>query len=368
MSNKRTKIPRESREMRDELCRSLGIEEGLLPFVGELLDVSQEEESWRKTIEVLLANFALSVVVPEDKYGEVAGYVEASRFRRRFTYFRAPRGTGASVTLDSSRISGKVQIRPDAWCRSWLQMRLLGDYPHRCCETVEQFKAERERAVTKNMHVKGGDRSYKESQFTERDFDILGWSNEAKIADFRARLAHIQADIVAREKEVTNLSATAKGVSGGLGLVRQITQISSFRSIDVATIETEITIASDRREELEASDSKLAQLTATLKEAEIEKDGVAKQRDIEVQAEGELKETISQLKQSRMLYGGRFNKACEDFDWHAWENDVRVFRGSAPLVIDNLGGGGGGKYKRYSTRSMWRFAQAILRQTGSRTS
>lgn len=333
MSSKRTKIDRRYREMRDEICRELGFNEGLLPFVGELVDVPASEEPWRKTIEVLLHNFALSVVVPDDLYPQVAGYVERSQFRRRFTYFRAPRGTGAGLTLDNGRIYGKVSIRPDAWCRGWLQQALLRDFDHKCCGSIEDFKAEHGRAVTKNMHVKGGERSFKESSMAERDFDILGWSNEAKIAEFRSRLVRLRAEIATKEQSAATLGNEAKGVTSGLGLVRLITQITSFRSIDVGSIETEIAIAVDRRTELEANDASLRELTNSLKEAETESAQVSGLRDQEIRAEGEVTQTIEQRTKERASFGKRFNEAAADFDWRAWEADAMTFRGDSSLSL-----------------------------------
>jgi uncharacterized protein YPO0396 len=337
MALKRTKIPRHFREMRDEICSALKINEGLLPFVGELVDVSDGDKLWRRTIEVLLNSFALSVVVPDDIYGSVVGYVEHSEFRSRFTYYRAPRGTGVNAKLDASRVYGKLQIRPDAWCRGWLMQSLIRDFDHRCFDRIEDFKAERGRAVTQNFHVKGGERSFKEARrrLETGDFDILGWSNEAKIAELRKRLNDLDGELKLKDDKINKMQQEAKGVSGGIALVRQITAITGYRAIDVSTIEIELTTAQDRITELENSDSQMKELLHNLSEAKGEKEGVTMLRDKEVDAAGKVDLQISQRGKERTEITTRFNQSNE-FDWKSYKSAALEFRGTGPLVLGDL--------------------------------
>lgn len=338
MTSKRTKIPRHFRDMRAEICRELGINEGLLPFVGELIDVPESEGAWRLTIEVLLNSFALSVVVPDDLYGGVAGYVDRSDFENRFTYYRAPRGTGLNATLDSGRVYGKLQIRPDAWCRGWLIQSLVRDYDHRCCEQMDAFKAERGRAITRNLHVKGGERAFKEAKrrLANGDFNILGWSNEAKIAELRNRLNELDRQAKAKELAIAQMQKDANGINSGISLVRQITALASFRAIDVATIETELTTTQDRIQELEASDSTLKELTANLKQAEIEKDSLTGLIEKEVGSATRLETQIEQRTEERAGIATRFNQMNAEYDWKPFETEALSIRGEAPLTLTDL--------------------------------
>lgn len=338
MASKRTKIPRHFREMRDEICGALKINEGLLPFVGELVDVSDADKPWRRTIEVLLHNFALSVVVPDDLYGSVAGYVEHSEFRNRFTYYRAPRGTGVGAKLDDSRVYGKLQIRPDAWCRGWLMQSLIRDFDHRCFDRIEDFKAERGRAVTQNFHVKGGDRSFKEARrrLETGDFDILGWSNEAKIAELKKRLNSLDQELKLKDDAIEKMQQDAKGINAGIGLVRQITAITSYRSIDVPTIEIERLTTCDRITELENSDSKMKELLHALSEAKGEKEGVTMLRDKEIDAAGKVESQVDQREKERDEITIRLNHLNPEFIWKAHESAALEIRGSEPLVLSGL--------------------------------
>lgn len=338
MTSKRTKIPRYFREMRDEICRELKIEEGLLPFVGELIDVAEAESSWRFTIEVLLNNFALSVVVPNNLYAQVTGYIENSDFRNRFTYYRAPHDTGLTATLDSSRVYGKLQIRPDSWCRSWLMQTLIRDFDHRCCEHIDDFKKESGRAVTQNLHVKGGARSFKEAKrrIETGEFDILGWSNEAKLEELRNRLIEKSRQLKALETEAAKMQSDANGVFGGISLVKQITTIASFRSIDVATIETELTTTQDRIQELEESDSTLKELTASLRQADEEKTAISALRDKAVASATTMEDRSMQRTKERSEIASRFNRLNAEFDWKSFVPEAIEIRGDDPLTLVDI--------------------------------
>jgi uncharacterized protein YPO0396 len=340
MMTKRTKIPREFRAMREEICRELNLSEGQLPFVGELIDVIPAEESWRHTIEVLLNNFALSVVVPEgDIHRQVTGYVEHSKFRRRFVYFAAPRGTGATVSWVNSYVHAKLVLREDAWCRGWLLQKLLEDFNYKCCETDEEFKSARGRAVTRNKHIRSGDRSLRESDYRNwQDFDILGWSNEAKIRQLQSEVQAIQRDIQTKESDAANMQKEASGFAGGLILVRKLIEIPSYRAIDESTISLELTTATDRRRELEENDDEIKALNASLKEATDELAAVRNLLESERVAEAVKRDRIKEHKTRRGDYGDCFNKAAEEFDWREWESTVKEFRGDKPLAFIGMDG------------------------------
>ncbi len=60
---RRSNIPAEQVAMRAALCKALGLSEDVMPFVGELLQVREEERVWEGVAERLLRNFGLSLLV-----------------------------------------------------------------------------------------------------------------------------------------------------------------------------------------------------------------------------------------------------------------------------------------------------------------
>jgi uncharacterized protein YPO0396 len=215
---------------------------------------------------------------------------------------------------------------------------LVRDFDHRCCERIDEFKSERGRAITQNLHVKGGERSFKEARrrLDSGDFDILGWSNENKIAELRSRLGELDRELKAKDDLIARMLSDAKGIDGGIGLVRHITALASFRSIDTATIETELTTTQDRITELEGSDSKLKELTENLRQAEEEKRGVSMLHEKEIGARSKVEEWLGQRRKERKEIAARFNEMNAAFDWKGHESAALAWRGAAPLVLADL--------------------------------
>ncbi len=318
---KRTKIHKRNRDMRDEICANLQIEEGLLPFAGELMDVPESEQQWRHSIEVLIHGFAQSVIVPENIYPRVSGYVENSRFRKRFTYFKAYRGKGLTANLEATRVFGKIQIREDAWCRAWLLERLTSDYDHLCCNSELQFREARGNAITRNLHVRTGLRIFKESPDSLRDFDVLGWSNESKIQWMLEQWNALKTSIAEIEESARNASKDAQSQRIGSEVAKKICEISDFRKVDVESIKSDIEIAVQRREEIEANDDAVKAILGAEKEARDEKKAVGSLRDQKMKEKNSAETKKEKLKETRRQFATRFNNNAEDFDWKAYESE-----------------------------------------------
>lgn len=337
LQGRKDKIPGVFRGMRKTICDDLGLPEAALPFAGELLDVPDSEREWRRSLEFLLHGFALSVLVPEEHYRRFSGYVERSEFRKRLVYFQVPKGTGLTATLEASRAYGKIAIKPDAWCRGWLQQRLVSDFSHRCANTMEEFWQETGPALTKNRHVKSGARSVKEGTDSDRDLDILGWSNEGKIAELQRQLGVLQQKARQLDSEAQKLEADAKGMRSGIALLSNIAAIQTYRAVDEAGISAELVVTTERRRELEASDETWKQLNASLTEAQQEKDSVGKQRDGVL---GEFATRGSEIKvwnEKRGAYSAKVNAAAvDDFDWKSHEEAVREFRDDTQMSLKGL--------------------------------
>ena len=62
-----------------------------MPFAGELLQVREEERDWEGAAERLLRSFGLSLLVPDECYARVAGWVDAKHLGGRLVYFRVRR-------------------------------------------------------------------------------------------------------------------------------------------------------------------------------------------------------------------------------------------------------------------------------------
>ena len=72
LTKRTSNLPASHTELREQLCKDLGLTPEELPYAGELLDVVEGHSEWRGAAERVLRGFALSLLVPQVHYDEVA--------------------------------------------------------------------------------------------------------------------------------------------------------------------------------------------------------------------------------------------------------------------------------------------------------
>jgi uncharacterized protein YPO0396 len=86
-----------------------------LPFIGELVQVREEERAWEGAAERLLHGFALSLLIPEAHYAAVAAWVDDTHLGNRLVYYRVRSNVQAEPrTLHSQSLARKLQVRDDS--------------------------------------------------------------------------------------------------------------------------------------------------------------------------------------------------------------------------------------------------------------
>ncbi len=79
LSSRRGNLPESFIAMRAMICRELNIAASDLPFAAELMAVKPEEREWASSIEQVLHGFARTLLVSNDFYSRVAGFVDRNR-------------------------------------------------------------------------------------------------------------------------------------------------------------------------------------------------------------------------------------------------------------------------------------------------
>lgn len=273
LRSRKTSIPREFVEKRKQLCRNLEIREEELPFVGELLEVREEEESWEGAIERLLHNFGLSMLVPEEHYQAVMQWVDRTSLGMRLVYYRVrPEVSPQSVSVQSHPLSvaEKLRIKPNTTFGIWLTRELRQRFAHVCCESREQFSRET-LAITKTGQIKSkGNRHEKDDRFAinDRRRYILGFSNQKKIDVLAASEQELQKEIQYYRQEIKEINKKQTESQERLNAVDWLEGITSFADIDTRSKEKEIGEKEERRKKLEQGSDMLQGLLRRLVELE----------------------------------------------------------------------------------------------------
>ncbi len=234
-------LPVDQIDIRGQMCDDLRLTPERLPYAGELIDVAGEFATWRGAAERVLRGFALSLLVPEEHYEAVAGWVNAHRIAVRgrtggskLVYERVPL---RRVRVSHDRGEGLVladclEIKEGPF-EAYLAAELARRADHRCAASVEEFRQER-RAVTPEGQVRSGDRHEKDDRHRVDDPRrwVLGWANQRKVDALHAELATVSADRELAAGEFTSLADEGQGLQRRREAFIRIEGVPAWADID----------------------------------------------------------------------------------------------------------------------------------------
>jgi uncharacterized protein YPO0396 len=270
LRERRSNLPARMLALRERLCEATGLEEGTLPFVGELLQVREDARDWEGAAERVLHNFALSLLVPDAHYAEVADWVERTQLRGRLVYYRVRDTQVAAPSLHPESLVRKLAIRPDSDHYAWLEQELGKRFDYACCSELSQFRRE-QRALTRNGQLKtGGERHEKDDRhrLDDRTRYVLGWSNEAKIAALETEADALRQRIQASAVRVAEVQAEQRRLGQRRGDLSRLQGFEDFASLDWRTPAARLARRELERRNLEESSDRLRTLQAQLQELE----------------------------------------------------------------------------------------------------
>jgi uncharacterized protein YPO0396 len=87
LKRRRSNIDDQQVRIRATLAAALAVAEEAMPFVGELIQVREQDRDWEGAAERLLRSFGLSLLVPDIHYQAVADWVDRNHLQGRLVYF-----------------------------------------------------------------------------------------------------------------------------------------------------------------------------------------------------------------------------------------------------------------------------------------
>jgi uncharacterized protein YPO0396 len=280
LRQRRSNIPSQMLALRQTLCGALAISADALPFIGELIQVREDERAWEGAAERLLHNFGLSLLVPESQYAVVAAWVDRTHLGSRLVYYRVRANVSSERRdLAPNSLIRKLAIKPESDCYPWIEAELARRFDYACCDSVEQLRREK-LAITRNGQIKaGGERHEKDDRHSldDRARFVLGWSNEAKIAVLSRQERDVTTRIVAQSKHIAVLKQQMDEWGGQLEHWQQLAMFDNFNELDSAPLVLAIEQLEREQEALALSSDVLrtlqqqfAELVAAQEESEAE--------------------------------------------------------------------------------------------------
>ncbi|MDR6674748.1 uncharacterized protein YPO0396 [Xanthomonas translucens] len=202
-------IPAPMQALRARLCEDTGLSEAALPFVGELLQVRDDQAAWRGAIERVLQGFAQSLLVDERHYAQVSDWVNRTHLGTRLVYYRVRRNDALHPRdPEPQSLPGKLQLREHAFA-DWLRNELARRFDYACVDSAAALR-NADRAITREGQVKHpGDRYEKDDRHAvgDRKRWLLGYDNRDKLKLYERegqtlaqRIADCEADVAALRK------------------------------------------------------------------------------------------------------------------------------------------------------------------------
>jgi len=201
-------IPAHMLDLRHALAEAIGVSEGALPFVGELLEVKADEGEWRGAIERVLHGFALSLLVEERHYAALSAVVNDRHLGQRLVYYRTGRSERQQQRpVEADSLVLKLTIK-DCTQAGWLGNELRRRFDYRCVDSAAAFR-QAERALTRQGQVKHSRSRHEKDDrrgIDDRRHWVLGFDNREKLALFRLQAQKLAQTISGIEQEIDALS------------------------------------------------------------------------------------------------------------------------------------------------------------------
>ncbi len=268
LRQRRSNIPRQMLAVRAALCDALSIAPDALPFIGELIQVRDDERAWEGAAERLLHAFGLSLLVPEAYYAQVAAWAERTHLGARLVYYRVrPQAAPQPPALHPESLVHRLAIEPTSPFYAWIANELARRFDYACCDTMDQFRRE-QRAITRNGQLKaGGERHEKDDRrpIDDRTSYVLGWSNEAKIAALAKQERDLATRVLAHGDQIRTLKREVGEYNKVYGLWQQLAVYANFGELDWKSLVASIDRLEREQQELAASSDLLRTLQEQLR-------------------------------------------------------------------------------------------------------
>jgi uncharacterized protein YPO0396 len=260
MERQSSNIPSRMLDLRQFVAGAVGIASERLPFVGELLEVREEERKWQGAIERVLHGFALSILVEDRYYSAVSAYLNDKHIGERLVYLRVLAQPITQKSLSPNSLVRKLNVATGNYAE-WLREELRSRFDYECAETVQALRNS-QRAITAQGQIKHGPtRHEKDDRFRldDRSRWVLGFDNKNKLDLYKQQAFALGTDLATLSKKLDDARREESKQRDQM-LCSQTLANLTWSDIDVASVLGKITSLDERIKAERASRPDLARL------------------------------------------------------------------------------------------------------------
>jgi uncharacterized protein YPO0396 len=289
-SKRATKIPSSVNTIREQIARDLNLNNNILPFIGELIQVKDDEKKWEFAIERVLHSFALCMIVPESHYDKINNYINKTDLKGRIVYFKHEEVESLKElqSKDPENLISKLNFNTKSPYFNWVQKKLFDQYAYRCIEDVSGIKG-KGKFVTMNGLIRSGNfRHEKDDRRSTKNKSnsVLGWDNKEKLSYVKDQLKTINEKLASCDSDLMKLRTAKQTINERLVSCRELMAYdNSFEALNYPVLQDDCDLVQEQIEALQNTDNRVRILQAQLnklslkiraEEAEVE--GLKKQQ------------------------------------------------------------------------------------------
>lgn len=212
-------IPEHMIRLRASISAATGVNEGSLPFVGELIEVKDSESAWKGAAERALHGFALSMLASEKDHSEILPYINRTRLavslpgdrlrgQRLITYKTHPVAFASQKLAAPLSLFHKLEIK-DSPHSAWLRLELLQRFDYLCVNSATELR-NADKAMTREGLIKHGRSMHEKDDrqpIDDRRNWVLGFDSKEKLALYVKEAQRLGAEIARIQEEARQIKS-----------------------------------------------------------------------------------------------------------------------------------------------------------------
>lgn len=322
-------------EIREMILQEIHAKAEEIPFIGELIRVKDSEKGWENSIEKILHNFALRLVVPEKYYRQVSQYVNSHDLQGRIVYHRYENTPSLNNfqfrEYNENSLIEKIEFNPKSIYSEWVKDIIIENYNYICVEDLDEFYRYGEKVVTKEGLIKSTHNKHEKDdrpQINRRENFVLGWDNKEKIAAIKKIVRGLQDEQRQNAIDIREINTKIKEIGKRKDSFDDIFKLfTKYEEINWEETARTIQEKKEEKENLEAANSKIKEMQEQLQKVQTAlktlEDVTIKSKDRE----------IYQIEQVELVTANKRLVEAKSILNTTGVVDVSSFEGSNPEVL-----------------------------------
>lgn len=337
--NRKNRIPQDLIRVRERLLDLLETGEDELPFAGELIKVKDDCLHWEDSIERVLHNFSLRLLVPEKYNKQVNHFVYSNNLQARLVYERIDRRQSESLVRwpsDEDSLVNKLDIKDSGIYTKWLEHQLAERFNYHCTDDLEVFYGS-SKAITSNGLIRNVNRHEKDDRpgkWSKLNY-TLGWDNKETIRLLQLEKQELEKQHGQLSAKLQEIVPKLKSLEEKRPLLTLIGEIKSFYDINWQQHAEKIELINRQIAELVNSSDKYQAIVTQLQSVE---DELTMQRELEKKlikktSNLEQEETEKNLRKLQIQFDGLTQKGTDAIEGFLKKETIKE---SNPQTLQEL--------------------------------